>query len=112
VNGEVAVDAKRYPHLHAALIRGKVLVDANKADWQRATELRAQGQDGAADRVIRKILGVVEPMSEEAKAKLRAYNEEHKEEIKQRREERRATRQRTLEILAEQSKKLTRKRGG
>lgn len=112
VKGEVVVDAERYPHLHAALTRGKALMDGQDADWKRVTELRKQGQDGAADRLIRKMLGVAEPMSEEAKAKLREYYEKNKEAIQERQKAKREVRRRTLEILDQRSEKLTRKRGG
>ncbi len=112
VNGEIEVDQKRYPALYRALQRGKALVDGQKALWQKALDLRKQGQDAAADRVINKILGISKPMSEEAKAKLREYNEKNREAIKERQRQKREVRKRTLELVKGGAEKLTRKRGG
>jgi len=68
--------------------------------WGRVVALRAAGEQDAAERLVRKLLGVQgPPMSEETKEKLREYNETHKEEIKARREQEREVRRRTLALL-------------
>lgn len=79
------------------------------ADWARVTLLRQKGEDQAAERLARKLLGVKgEPMSEEAKEKLRIYKEEHAEEIKAREELKRTTRKR-LEVLIAPARSFRRK---
>jgi hypothetical protein len=75
------INPKRYPNIHAATLRGEALVMAELAGWSRVETLRREGHCESADRVARKLLGVVEPMSEEAKAKLREYRNTHKEEL-------------------------------
>lgn len=110
--GNILVNEKRYPNLFKALARGKVLMDEQRNQWNKVLELRKTGQEGAADRLINKILGISKPMSEEAKAKLKEYYEKNKEEIQQRQKEKRELRRRTKEIIQNNSQKLTRKRGG
>jgi hypothetical protein len=79
------------------------------SDWVRVTLLREKGEDQAAERLARKLLGIKgEPMTPEAKEKLRVYKEEHAEEIKARVELKRATRKR-LELLVMPAKSLRRK---
>jgi hypothetical protein len=60
--------------------------------WGEVVRARRAGHASTADRIARKILGVAEPMSEEAKEKLREYNETHKEQIKARRKAQAAAR--------------------
>lgn len=92
-DGSVAVDPKRCPTLYRSLKCGMALT---REGWGKVVTLRAEHQNDAADRMARKLLGCAEPMSEEAKAKLKAYNEAHKEEITQRRKEKREMRKRLL----------------
>lgn len=92
-DGSVAVDPKRCPTLHRSLQHG---LESAREGWGKVVALRAERQDDAADRMARKLLGCAEPMSDEAKAKLKAYNESHKEEINQRRKEKREVRRRLL----------------
>lgn len=95
-DGSVAVDPLKYPSLYRSLTRSLQSREA----WKRVIELRRAGQDEAAGRLVRKLLGIQgPPMSEETKEKLRQYNEEHKDEIKARREQRIAVRRRTLALL-------------
>lgn len=69
--------------------------------WTKVVELRASGEEDAAGRLVRKILGVQGPvMDEETKEALRAWREAHKEEIKERDRRKRGIRARTLELLA------------
>ena len=93
------INPKRYPSLHAATLRGEALVLADLAGWSRVETLRREGHGEAADRVARKLLGVVEPMSEEAKAKLREYRETHKEEIAAKAKAKAVLRKRTKAIM-------------
>lgn len=92
------VNPEKCPHLYAALRRAEVrYIDEG---WARVVELRRTNQDGAADRLVRKLLGVQgAPMSEETKAKLRQYSEEHKEEIQERKKQEREVRTRTIALL-------------
>lgn len=91
------VDPVKCPRLYAALERG---LDRQYNGWAHVVELRREGQLDAADRLVRKLLGVQgPPMSEETKEKLRLYNEEHKEEIKARRQQEAETRRRTIALL-------------
>jgi hypothetical protein len=66
--------------------------------WRPVVEARAAFDLQRADRLTRKILGVVEPMSEEAKAKLKAYAEEHKDEIREKAKAKRQLRRRMLAL--------------
>jgi CHASE3 domain sensor protein len=92
------VNPEKCPHLYAALRRAEVrYIDEG---WARVIELRRSGQDGTADRLVRKLLGVQgPPMSEETKEKLRRWNEEHKEEIQERKKSERQIRERTIALL-------------
>lgn len=88
--GEITVDARRCPTLHRALSRGQA---AEREGWQHVVDLRAAGKDDTADRVARRLLGIKgEPMTEEKKAELRAYNEAHREERAARRKQQAAIR--------------------
>lgn len=79
------------------------------ADWARVSLLRQKGEDNAAERLARRLLGIRgEPMSEEAKEKLRVYKEEHAEEIKAREEIKKSARKR-LEVLVAPAKTFRRK---
>ena len=91
------VDPVKCPHLHAALRRAEERVGDG---WAKVVALRQSGQEDAAGRLVRKLLGVQgPPMPEEVKEKLRQYNEEHKEEIKARQQQRREVRRRTIALL-------------
>lgn len=91
------VDPVKCPHLYAALQRG---LDHQYNGWAHVVELRREGKEDSADRLVRKLLGVQgPPMSEETKEKLRKYSEDHKEEIKARRHQEAETRRRTLALL-------------
>lgn len=99
-NGTVAVDPVKYPTLHRSLERGREMHGSSREGWARVVELRKTGEADAADRLVRKLLGVQgPPMSEETKEKLRIYNEEHKEEIKLRKQHEKEVRRRTLALL-------------
>lgn len=106
-NGSVAVDATKYPSLYRALERSRVAhQEMGRAGWARVVELRRAGQDDAASRLVRKLLGVQgEPMSDETKEKLRIYNEEHKDEIRERRQQQVAVRRRTIALLTTGTKR-------
>lgn len=99
VKGAVAVDSERCPTLHRALSR-MIERRAERGDWMQVVELRAKGEFDAADRIARRAMGIMpEPMSEEAKEKLREYNETHKEEIKERVKLKRIVKARTQAIM-------------
>jgi len=99
VRGVPAVDPQRCPTLHRALTR-MLERQREQGDWSRVVELRAKGDLDAADRVARRAMGIMpEPMSEEAKEKLRLYREEHVEEIKDRAKLKRTIRARTRAIM-------------
>lgn len=79
----MTVDPKKCPTLARMLARSRA---AEEQTWGKVVELRHAGKGDAADRLVKKLLGVQgPPMSEETKKKLKAYNEEHKEEIQRRR---------------------------
>lgn len=108
-NGTVAVDATKYPRLHAALERSRTKI---RAQWERVQELRRKGLDGTAERLVKKLLGVKPkhgPMTAEKKAELAKWKREHAEEIKQRKQTEREIRQRTLALLKTETKKVRRK---
>ena len=91
------VDPVKCPSLHAALRR---MEERQQSGWGRVVELRRSGQEDAAGRLVRRLLGIQgPPMSEETKEKLRRYNEEHVEEIKARKQQQREVRQRTIALL-------------
>lgn len=102
VKGAVAVDAQRCPTLHRALTQ----MLERRRDWAKVVELRAKGELDAADRIAKRAMGIVpEPMSEEAKEKLREYNETHKEEIKERAKLKRTIKSRTRQIMVAPGRK-------
>lgn len=68
-------------------------------DWQQVIEARKAGKDGQAEKLIRKVLGIHRPMSEEAKEKLRQHNEAHKDDIALRRKFNRQATKRIQEKL-------------
>lgn len=99
VKGTPAVDPARCPTLHRVLTRMLERM-REQGDWAQVVELRAKGELDAADRVARRAMGIVpEPMSEEAKEKLREYREAHAEEIKDRAKLKRAVQARTRAIM-------------
>lgn len=102
-----AINKSKYPHLYAATERGMKLKEEELEGWKQVAELRRDGKDKRADNLAAKLLGVEsEPMSEEAKEKLRIYNEEHKEEIAQRRKEKKEQEAQFKEAFERQSKKV------
>jgi len=108
-DGTVAVDATKYPRLHAALERGRT---KQRERWERVQELRRAGLDGSAERLAKRLLGVKSkkgPMTEEKKEYLAQWKEEHKDDIKQRKQSEREIRQRTLALLKTGTKKVRRK---
>lgn len=108
-DGTVAVDPVRCPTLHRALERMVARRKAAGGGWARVVEFRAAGDMNAADRLVRKLLGVQgPPMSEETKAKLRAYEEEHREDIRLRRKQRQEVRRRTVALLTTGKRKANR----
>jgi hypothetical protein len=92
------VDPVKCPVLHAKLLRQEQKADA---DWKRIAELRKTGQDGSARRMVKKVLGVKKgpPMTEEKKATLADWKEQHKDEIKERKQQEREIRRRTIALL-------------
>lgn len=92
------VDPEKCPRLHAALQREK---ERREAAWKRVQELRGEGRDQSARRVVKQILGVKKgpPMSEDKKQELAEYKEEHKDEIKDRHHQEREIRRRTIALL-------------
>lgn len=98
------VDPVKCPRLHAALQRER---ERREAEWKRVQELRRDGRDQAAHRVVKKILGVKKgpPMSEEKKEELAEWKAEHKDEIKERKDQERQIRQRTIEMLSNVKRK-------
>jgi predicted metal-binding protein len=99
------IDPVKCPHLYRAIKRMEERNGSLEA-WARVVALRTAGQQDAAERLVRKLLGVQgPPMSEETKEKLRQYNEAHKEEIKTRRERDREIRKRTIALLTTGKKK-------
>jgi hypothetical protein len=103
------IDPVKCPRLHAAIKRTEER-GGSREGWARVVAFRAAGDQDAADRLVRKLLGVQgPPMSEETKAKLREYNEAHREEIKARRAQEREVRERTLALLKTGGKQVRRK---
>lgn len=49
--------------------------------WEDIMNAKRSGDDTVADRLVRKAFGIKTEMSEETKAKLKQYYEDHKEEI-------------------------------
>jgi len=80
--------------------------------WTKIAELHQNNEHDAANRLFRKIFGLVEPMSEEKKEEMRIYNETHKEEIEERRKQKREVKKRALELIngGKKQKKIKRKR--
>jgi len=107
VGGSIAVDPKRCPTLHRSLLRG---MELSREGWGKVATLRAEKQDDAADRLARKLLGCIEPMTEEAKEKLRAYAEAHKDEIVARRKEKRERRKKLLAMTRAVARPAKRRR--
>lgn len=98
-----SIDPVKCPALYRAV---KQMHDRRGDHWGQVVALRTSGQLDAADRLVRKLLGVQgPPMSEEVKQKLREYNEIHKDEIRERRNREREVRARTLALLQTGSKR-------
>ena len=72
---------------------------SSNKDWQQVIDARKAGNDMQADKLIRKVLGIHHPMSEEAKEKLRLHNEAHKDDIALRRKFNRQATKRIQEKL-------------
>lgn len=97
VGGVVMVDPERFPALHRAVSK---MVERGRGPWVRVVELRAKGEADAADRAARRAMGVKgEPMTEEAKEKLREYREAHKDEIAARAKLKRVVKARTRQMM-------------
>lgn len=77
--------------------------------WERVLEARRKGNHETANRIVRKILGISKPMSEEAKEKLRLWSEAHKDEIRERRRGQRRLRAALKSGIAQASRKLQKK---
>lgn len=93
--GNVLVDAGRFPALHHALKRGAERHREARAKWARVLELRAAGRGDEADGLVRRLLGVgekKEPMTPEKREYLRRYAQEHKDEIRAKRWQKRRMR--------------------
>ncbi len=92
------VDPAKCPLLYAKLVQQE---ERAASEWKRVSELKREGKDGSAKRLVKKILGVKKgpPMSAETKETLRKHNEEHAEEIKERKKQEREVRARTLALL-------------
>lgn len=72
------------------------------AEWEEVITARRAGENDKADRLVKKILGITgPPMTEEKKAELRAYREEHKEELAEKARLKRQTESRTKQLIAE-----------
>lgn len=72
------------------------------AEWQEVVTARRAGEADKADRLVKKILGITgPPMTEEKKAELRAYREEHKEELAERARFKRQTESRAKQLIEE-----------
>lgn len=100
----IDVDPARCPRLYAALQRER---ERRDAAWKRVQELREEGRDQSAQRVVKQILGVKKgpPMSEGKKEELAQWKEEHKGEIKERKQQEREIRKRTIALLTTGKKK-------
>jgi hypothetical protein len=94
----IDVDPVKCPRLYAALQRER---ERRDAAWKRVQELRREGRDQSAQRVVKQILGVKRgpPMSEEKKEELAEWKAEHKDEIKGRQQQEREIRKRTIALL-------------
>lgn len=92
------VDPEKCPRLYAALKRER---DRRDAAWKKVHDLRREGRDQSAQRVVKGILGVKKgpPMSDDKKEQLAEWKEEHKEEIKDRKDQEREIRKRTIALL-------------
>lgn len=97
--GRVLVDRKKYPTLHRSLEAGAAKVRAERQKWAHVLELRGRGKRATAERVAKRLLGIKgPPMSEEKKAELRRWKEEHREEIKERRQQKAAFKKRVQQL--------------
>lgn len=77
--------------------------------WKKVHDLKLQGEESQADRLVAKITGTYKPMTEEAKEKLRQYMEENKEKIAARAKLKRMTKQAFERNIKNSTKKLQRK---
>ena len=99
VEGNVTVDKRRFPSLYAAVERGAKTYRKIREQWTRVSKLRSLGHHDKADRLSRMLLGIKgKEMSEETKAVLHAWRENHAEEIKERAEAQKLVRLRTREL--------------
>lgn len=100
------VDPVKCPRLYAALQRER---ERHLDGWARVVELRRSGQEGAAGRLVRKLLGVQgPPMTEEQKEERKQYRIDHAEEIKERHKQKREVQKRTLALLTTGRRRKTR----
>ncbi|MGI0148679.1 MAG: hypothetical protein ACREDF_04005, partial [Thermoplasmata archaeon] len=58
-DGSIAVDPARCPTLHRALARSRN--PERRGEWERVSEFRRKGEVDAADRLVRKLLGIQGP---------------------------------------------------
>jgi hypothetical protein len=75
--------------------------------WQQVIDARKAGNDGQAEKLIRKVLGIHHPMSKEAKEKLRRHNETHKDDIALKRKFTRQSTKRAQEKLTPETPQKT-----
>lgn len=105
-DGTIAVSKRKFPSLYRCLERSMPLISKERLQWQRVIELRREGKDESANRLARKLLGITGPeMTEETKAKLKAYNEANKEKIAARRAAQRALRRAISKPVARRTRR-------
>ena len=93
--GNVAVDKNKHPELYNAIERS---LDWRKT-WQQIVDYKKEGKHAKAEKLRLQSLGLWEPMTDEAKEKLRQYGIDHKEEIDARRKMKQEIKKRTLQQI-------------
>lgn len=87
--------------------------DCENARWARVVQLRAEGNQGSADRVACAIMGVKKKeMKPEDRATVDQYNRDHREKINAKKRRQRAQRRMARESAARYSRRLDRKQKG
>lgn len=110
--GRVLVSSRKYPTLHRSLEAGAAKVRAEREKWAHVVDLRRRGMRATAERVAKRLLGIKgPPMSEEKKAELRRWKEEHREEIQERRQQKAAFKKRVRQLAHAPRGNLVRRRG-
>jgi len=74
-------------------------------EWVKIAEARKGGLHDKAARIFRKLFGLAEPMTDEAKAKLKAYAELHKDEIAYKAKVKRALRRMVKDLMVAQPRR-------